>query len=232
MTATTSATIGPAATVEMRALHSVFRREYATAAALVRAVPPGDVARAQATDSHLKLIERFLHHHHSLEDEKLWPKLLNRVPVEIAPVVELMESQHEVVDDCLTRAMALREQWRTTADPTVGEQLADLYRRLHTALVEHLDAEESRVMPLVETTITEAEWAELAKSGQSAFPGREGLLVFGMIQRDAGDDVIAQMLRAAPAPVRYLMPKLARRSYHKHTRRLAAALSLRLEPAP
>ncbi len=221
MTTTASTAVGPVATVEMKALHSAFRREYATAAALVRAVPPGDAARARVVDRHLDFIERFLHHHHTLEDEMLWPKLLSRLPVEIAPIVELMESQHEVVDDCLQRVEVLREQWRPTADPMVGRQLADLYDRLHTALVEHLDAEETRVLPLVETSITEAEWAELAKAGQSAFRGREALLVFGMIQHDAGDDVIAQMLSAAPAPVRYLMPRLARRSYRKHSGVLA-----------
>jgi hypothetical protein len=62
----------------------------------------------------------------------------------------------------------------------------------------------------------------LAKAGQSAFRGREALLVFGMIQHDAGDDVIAQMLSATPAPVRYLMPRLARRSYRKHSGALAS----------
>ncbi len=222
MTTTSSDAVGPVATVEMKALHSAFRREYATAAALVRAVPPSDVDRVRVVDRHLEFVDRFLHHHHTLEDEKLWPKLLGRVPVEIAPVVELMESQHEVVDGCLERANTLREQWRTTADPMLGEQLASLYSRLHTALVEHLDAEEARVMPLVEVAITNAEWAELAKAGQSAFPGREGVLLFGMIQRDAGDDVIAQMLSDAPAPVRYLLPKLARRSYRRQSRILAA----------
>jgi hemerythrin-like domain-containing protein len=219
---TSADAVGPVATVEMKALHSAFRREFGMAAALVRAVPPGAVTRAVAVEGHLEFVERFLHHHHTLEDELLWPKLLGRVPVEIAPVVELMESQHEVVADCLQRTAALRGEWRTAADPAVGEQLASLYQRLNAALVEHLDAEESRVMPLVETAIAEAEWAELAKAGQAAFPGREGLLLFGMIQRDAGDDVVAQMLSAAPAPVRYLMPKLARRSYRKHSRLLAA----------
>jgi hemerythrin-like domain-containing protein len=218
---TSAAAVGRVATVEMKALHSAFRREFGMAAALVRAVPPGAVARASLVEGHLEFVERFLHHHHTLEDELLWPKLLGRVPVEIAPVVDLMESQHEVVADCLERTKTLRGQWRTTADPAVGEQLASLYQRLNAALVEHLDAEESRVMPLVESAIAEAEWAELAQAGQAAFPGREGLLLFGMIQRDAGDHVIAQMLSAAPAPVRYLMPKLARRSYRRHSRHLA-----------
>lgn len=217
------AAVGPAATVEMKALHSAFRREYAAAAALVRGVPARDVVRARVVSGHLELVERFLHHHHTLEDEKLWPKLLNRVPAEIAPVVELMESQHEVVNDCLERAVVLRERWAGSADRALGDQLADLYERLHTALVEHLDAEETRVMPLVEAAITRTEWDELGKAGQTAFSGRQGLLVFGMIQRDAGDAVIAQMLSAAPAPVRYLMPRLARRSYRNHIRAVALA---------
>ncbi|MBD3784809.1 MAG: hemerythrin domain-containing protein [Micrococcales bacterium] len=213
--------VGPLATVEMKALHSAFRREYASAAGLVRDVRPGDVERARTVGHHLEFVERFLHHHHTLEDELLWPKLLGRVPVEIAPVVELMETQHAVVDDCITRSRALRERWRATADAGLGSQLAGLLDRMHAALVEHLDAEEGRVLPLVETAVTHAEWAELGRAGQSAFPGREGLLVFGMIQRDAGDEVIGTMLAAAPAPVRFVLPRLARRTYRRHAGALA-----------
>jgi hemerythrin-like domain-containing protein len=216
MNTTEDSAVGPLATVEMKALHGAFRREYAAAPGLVRDVRRGDVRRAGTVGRHLEFVERFLHHHHTLEDEKLWPKLLERVPVEIAPVVDLMESQHSVVDDCLARSKELRERWSATADPVLGEQLADLLSRLHGVLVEHLDAEEGRVLPLVEAAITHAEWAELGKAGQSAFRGNEGLLVFGMIQHDAGDEVIAQMLSAAPAPVRLLLPRLARRSYRRH----------------
>ncbi|NHA66742.1 hemerythrin domain-containing protein [Phycicoccus flavus] len=208
--------VGPLATVEMKALHGAFRREYAAAPALVRSVRPGDLARARTVGRHLEFVERVLHHHHTVEDDLLWPRLLRRVPAEVAPVVELMESQHAVVDGCLTRSRSLRERWTATADAEPREQLAGLLDRLHAALVEHLDAEEVRVLPLVETAVTHAEWAELGRAGQSAFPGREGLLVFGMVQRDAGDAVVAGMLAGAPAPVRFVLPRLARRTYRRH----------------
>lgn len=81
-------------TREMNAVHSAFRREFRLAGGLIRQVGPGDTARAAVVGAHLALIERLLHHHHTSEDTLLWPLLLERVPVELAPIVRLMEAQH------------------------------------------------------------------------------------------------------------------------------------------
>ena len=78
---------------------------------------------------HLDLVDRFLHHHHSIEDDLLWPKLLHRVPTEIAPVVEMME------DRSTSRRRAARARrspivhaWRMDADSArAAAELAEIY---------------------------------------------------------------------------------------------------------
>src|ERR1700712_2692373 len=101
----------PLDTREMLVVHSLFRRELRLAGGLVRRVPAGDVRRAGVVAAHLELVEQVLHHHHGSEDELLWPLLVERVADELAPVVRLMETQHERVDALLGRIAEARPAW-------------------------------------------------------------------------------------------------------------------------
>src|SRR6478736_8119138 len=82
-------------TRDMITVHRFLRREFRLAPGLVERVAPGDVQRAGVVGRHLDFMSEFLHHHHSAEDAVLWPVLVERVPDELAPLVELMEAQHE-----------------------------------------------------------------------------------------------------------------------------------------
>lgn len=205
---------------EMKTIHSAFRRELRLAPDLLRSVEHGDRLRAGVVATHLDLLDRFLHHHHTIEDDMLWPKLMVRVPAEIAPMVDLMEAQHETVANLLEHTAALRAEWRADADSARAEVLATLYRRLHDALIEHLDAEEQHVMPLVESCITEKEWARIGKAAQRGTPLKDGPRMLGMLAYDGEPDVIWHMLGAVPAPARGFVLKVGRRAYAKHAARV------------
>jgi hemerythrin-like domain-containing protein len=201
---------------EMATIHLAFRRELRLAPGLLRSVEHGDRLRAGIVANHLDLVDRFLHHHHTIEDEMLWPKLLERVPAEIANIVELMEAQHHAVAELLERTVAVRAKWRKNADAARAAELAALYSRLHDALVEHLDAEEHHVMPLVEACITQHEWIRIGKAAQRGTPLKDGPRMLGMLAYDAEREIIQEMLGAVPAPMRGLVLKVGRRSYAKH----------------
>jgi hemerythrin-like domain-containing protein len=208
------------AAAEMTTIHSAFRRELRLAPALLRSVEHGDRLKAGLVATHLDLLDRFLHHHHTIEDDLLWPKLLERVPAEIAPVVELMEAQHETVAALLERTVELRAAWREDADADRAALLAAVYVRLHDALVEHLDAEEQHVMPLVEQCITKKEWARIGKAAQRGTPVKDAPRMLGMLAYDGDPDVIREMLGAVPAPLRSTVLKVGRRAYAKHANRV------------
>jgi hypothetical protein len=142
------------------------------------------------------------------------------VAAEIAPIVELMEAQHDVVANLLERAAALRVAWRTDADRRWAFDLAAVYEQLHDALVEHLDAEEECVMPLVEACITKKEWAAVGKAAQRSTPLKDARRMLGMLAYDGDPEVIRHMLGAVPGPMRGVVVKAGHRAYAKHANRV------------
>lgn len=204
-------------TGEMNVVHSMFRREVRLAGDLVRRVEPGDTRRSNMVARHLDLIDRCLHHHHVTEDELFWPLLLARAATDVAPLVALMESQHHAVATLLTQIEPRRVEWADTADTFVRDEIGRLYDQLAVGLVEHLDAEESRVLPIAAACLTQAEWDSLGEAGRRGARGSERTLVFGMMQHDGDPRGVAAMLAPAPWPVRVLIPRLARRAFRKHS---------------
>ena len=203
-------------TGEMVLIHTFMRREFRLASGVVRGVVSGDVARAAQVAAHLDFLGRFLHEHHSVEDLLLWPMLLERVPDELAPIVHLMEAQHEGVEGTLATIGALLPRWRDSADVTLRDQLASAYDELYVALAEHLEAEEQRLLPIVSRTLGQAEWDALGTEGRRRGSFREGPLVVGMFQYEGDPVVFARMIAHAPRPVRAIFPWVARRAFRKH----------------
>jgi len=204
----------------MPCLHSFFRREFRLAGGLLRGVAPGDTERATVVADHLDFIALALHHHHTLEDELLWPLLLQKVPGELAPIVHLMESQHERVDGIAADIAAGLPEFRAAAGEIERDRLADLFDMLYVHLAEHLDAEEERLLPIAARALTQAEWDAIGEAGRDRAPRQHRTLAFGMFQHDGDPAAIALMLSDAPPPVRWLLPRLARRAFRRHALRV------------
>lgn len=204
----------------MNVIHTFFRREYRLAGGLVRGVAEGDRHRAAVVADHVAFLALALHHHHTTEDTYLWPLLLERVPEELAPIVHLMESQHARVDGLIEEIDALVPVLRATGDADARDRLADLVDTLYVHLTEHLDAEEERLLPIAARTLTQSEWDALGELGRSTAPKGRGMLVLGMFLHDGGPDGAALMLADAPPPVRWLVPRLARRAFRRYALRV------------
>lgn len=213
MSTTTTTTVLD--TAEMPTVHTFFRRELRLAGAAVRRVPVGDVHRARVVADHLAYVGHALHHHHTAEDELVWPLLLERVPEELAPIVELMQSQHERVDVLLREADAGAAAWVRSAGGAERDRLAEVHDTLSATLAEHLDAEEQRLLPIAARCLTQAEWTAVGQRARSGTRRGEQLLTLGMIQHDGDPVVVARMLSGAPAPVRRVLPVLARRAFRR-----------------
>jgi hemerythrin-like domain-containing protein len=197
-------TTAPVDTWEMVLVHRVFRREFRILPALIRAVPPGDTGRAEIIGAHLANVAGALHHHHTAEDELLWPVMLDRVGVR-ADLVHRMEAQHERLAGLLTRVDELTARWRASAGAEVRDVLADVLAEASGALDEHLADEERELLPLVSAHVTPAEWDALNARGREAIPKSKLALVFvGAILEEASPRETTLFLAQLPAPARLL----------------------------
>ena len=203
-------------TRDMVCVHVFLRREFRLAAGVLREVRAGDRRRSRVVADHLEFITRFLHHHHTAEDELLWPRLLERVPDELAPIVHLMETQHEAVDSLLQQINDLLPRLARIGGHRGPRPARRPIRRAVSRLAEHLDAEEQRLLPLAARSVTLEEWHELGKAGVAVLPRSEMPLVLGMFQYQGDPLVVAQIAREAPPLIRSIVPLLARRAFRKH----------------
>jgi hemerythrin-like domain-containing protein len=204
----------------MSVAHTSFRRELNLSAPAVRAVEPGDTRRAGVIADHVELWLGLVHHHHSIEDELLWDRLTERVPDQLAPLVGLMEDQHANVARLLDESPALVGAWRATASATDRSRLAEHLAELAAALYEHLEAEETRVLPLMARHIRPEEWEEFTERGMESIPKGMMLTGFGMMLYEGDPEVLALEIAKLPAPLRPVLPFLGRRAFRKYARRI------------
>jgi hemerythrin-like domain-containing protein len=204
----------------MPTLHTFFRRELRLAGGVTRRVAEGDRARARVVADHLDFLGRALHHHHTIEDDLLWPRLLERVPEELAPIVHLMESQHERVDSLIQEITTVLPAFRASAAAAERDRLAELFDTLYVHLAEHLDAEEERLLPIAARCLTQAEWDEMGERGRRGTPRKELSLTLGMYQYEGNPAAISEMLAEAPPPVRWIVPRLSRRAFRRYAMRI------------
>src|SRR3954470_16059593 len=148
-------------TREMIVIHNVFRRVFGDLPGLIRGVPDGDAVRAAVLADAFVEVATGLHHHHSNEDELLWPMLLERVQLERSFVLRA-EEQHERVHELLERGHVRAASFRTDPSAEKREAFAATVADLDAVLREHMADEERDILPLVEQHLTVAEWEQLA----------------------------------------------------------------------
>lgn len=208
-------------THDMVLVHRVFRRELTLLPRLVRAAE-GDPGTAERVGAHAQELLGFLHHHHSGEDDLVWPRLRARVALQ-QELVDRMEAQHEGVAARAAQVLSGLASWHGEPDRTAV--LADALDGLRAALVEHLDEEERSVLPLVASCFTQAEWDELGERGFAAVAKDRRLVTLGQILEDADDDERKAFLSHLPLPARLAYRVVGQRQHLKE----ATALRLPLQ---
>ncbi len=98
--------------------------------------------------------------HHESEDEVCGTSSSNAS--RLRAHVGQMRAHHAQVAELLAEASPLLARWRATADPAVGEQLADAYERMLDVLKVHLRREVVEIVPVAERVVTTEEWASMA----------------------------------------------------------------------
>lgn len=224
---TTAEAGSEARTEDMVIIHRILRRGFQELADLVRHTPAGDTRSAALVAGHADFHLNGLHHHHTAEDEHIWPRLLERAAPD-AELVARMEAQHEAVAALTAQVRALLLPWR--ADPAANEELAAAIEGLGVALGEHLDEEESRILPIVRAHITPAEWRQVGERAFAGFTDDEKLIATGRLEETATPAERAMMMGDLPLPIRLFWNVVGRRRYTRHMQQVRRNLPRAANP--
>ena len=182
----------PAAVLGFVGVHLALRAEVAQ---IERAVVHGEERRAERR---ARLLELVLHHHHTAEDELLWPALVARQPG-LEVVTDELEAQHVELD---ARLGALPDHLDTIAD----------VRRL---VEDHLVAEETHVLPAWLDAFTADEHDEFATRLRRATPWRDAGLVLAWLVDRSPAHVAQHAWAEVPRPLRVAHDLWWRPRYHR-----------------
>ncbi|MFE6696530.1 hemerythrin domain-containing protein [Streptomyces sp. NPDC057718] len=171
----------PADSREMIAVHDMFRREFAVFPSLIENVTPGDTKHATVVTEHLAFVTRLLHAHHNAEDALLWPKLEERAPEDVAPLLASLRKDHSRIDERTAVVSAKAAAWRSAVNSRGTEDLLDALGELTPLLHEHLSDEEAGALSLIDIHLSAAEWAEVGRHGLTELPPDSHVLLFGML---------------------------------------------------
>jgi len=208
-------------TSDMVVLHRVFRREFGLAPDLVRAVPDGDVARADYLAGHLTLLLVGLRHHHAVEDELLWPRLVERATLR-ADLVHRMQAQHARVAAFTTGVETLLPLWRNAAREDIRDRLAELLYDLGRALDGHIAEEELEVFPLAADYLSADEWALLGERSRAGIKRSDMMIFLGAMLENAEPAERLRFVDHLPGPIRLFWRFVGHRRYERRVARIRA----------
>ena len=210
---TTSAPLASARTEEMVVIHRVFRHGFPMIAELVRLTPQGATGRANSIAPHLDFMLNGLHHHHTGEDEQIWPILLERANQQ-TELIGRMEKQHAVIAERSHTVRTLLGDWRESA--AHAQPLADAIDEFTAALVAHLDDEETHVVPLIRTHITAEEWEHFGETTFEKFTNSEKAIATGTLEDVASPEEAAWFTEGLPLPIKVMWRLAGRRRYDRY----------------
>lgn len=218
MTVTTDTAARPD-TGEMLIVHNMFRRHFRALPALVHGVADGDVERAARLVAFIDELSTGLHHHHTTEDELMWPLLLDRAPTD-SELILRMEEQHERIAELNERAQPQARRFAETADPVVRKELATTLAALAAALDEHMAEEEIHILPVVEDVLTVPEWEKLGERGRASVPKDRRLVFLGFMLQGVPAAERKNFLAEMPLIARLLWRFVGKRAYAKEYREI------------
>jgi hypothetical protein len=199
----------------MAEIHRMFRAGFREGPTLVDGVADNDSAHADVVGDHLAMLSTSLHAHHEGEDTMVWDRLESRAPSCTAHV-ERMKEQHAAMLAHLEALDASLPAWRASGRAADAASVVSALDGINAALAVHLPDEETNVVPVMETALTQAEVDGLSEHGRKATPKGKTFIQLGAIlaaQPDGGD---AWLRAHLPAPVRLLWRVIGKGKYERN----------------
>ncbi|RNE64239.1 hemerythrin domain-containing protein [Cryobacterium tepidiphilum] len=199
----------------MAEIHRMFRAGFREGPTLVDGVADSDAAHADVVGDHLAMLSTALHAHHEGEDTMVWDRLETRAP-SCATHVERMKAQHAAMLAHLKELDASLPTWRASGRAADAASVVSALDGINAALAVHLPDEETHIVPVMETTLTQPEVDGLSEHGRKATPKGKTFMQLGAIlaaQPDGGD---AWLRAHLPAPVRVIWRVIGKGKYERN----------------
>ncbi|MEN3539817.1 hemerythrin domain-containing protein [Microbispora sp. ZYX-F-249] len=197
----------------IRIIHRAMRGDLHRLRALAEDLEAGrqraDPARAAAITRYAEDVCGAIHHHHSREDEIVWP-VIERSAGTAVDLADLSDD-HSELDPLLER---VRVAARAFAGGRAVSELAAALRTLSELIDEHIEEEERRIFPVIEKYVSAADWKTMEKSLKG---GGDPRFELAWVDRYASPEEMAHIRRLA-GPVLSLLLTLARPSYRRRQR--------------
>ncbi|MGY1709061.1 hemerythrin domain-containing protein [Geodermatophilus sp. SYSU D00758] len=119
--------------------------------------PAPDGERADAVARYVRDWADSVHHHHTVEDEVLWPVLA----ASAGPHVDLTElsDDHAALDPALARLRAAADAFRARPGADTATAMGAELAELRDSLTEHIGEEEAALFPVIERYMSVGDWA-------------------------------------------------------------------------
>ena len=141
----------------------------------------------------------FLEAHHDGEEQLVFPLLRQRCPGQAALIDRMAEQHHEALA-APRRGAELAGRRGPAGDAAAQRAAQDGLEALHAQLVDHLDQEEEKVLPLAAEHLSAEEWGALPGHGMANFHGDKIWLILGLIRERMNEEQKAAMLAHMPPP--------------------------------
>ncbi|ROO85465.1 hemerythrin HHE cation binding domain-containing protein [Actinocorallia herbida] len=201
---------GPLDMGNMYLAHYGFRRDLGRLITAVGRVRPDDRRRVAALREHLGWVLFVLRHHHTAEDEAIWPLLRDRAP-EARGTIDALEAEHAACDRWILESTDAFREFEGSPAGEAGERLMTALRGLADALGAHLAHEETEGIPLMMAHIAPAEDAAMHKAISRRFGPGKMITLLGWLTSELPPDVEEHLRRTSPKPMLLLHPLAARR---------------------
>ncbi|HEX5511611.1 MAG TPA: hemerythrin domain-containing protein [Actinomycetales bacterium] len=207
---------GPYDQTGMYVMHHAFRRDLDRFVSAARNTPVEEAEVWHALVDRWARFDSTLHHHHTIEDEAIWPVLLRHVgdnPAE-RETLEAMEAEHAQIDPGLA---ACRSGFGDMVAHPCDDHRNALVIRLtavRQALLDHLRHEESETLPLLQRTMTREEWDAAEAAAQKGYPVRDFPFLVPWALDELPEDGRRRMLRDAGRAYGILW-RIVRRRYER-----------------
>ena len=188
----------------MRALHAALRRDLSRLRDAADHLD-GSVTPPPTVMAGWDAFRAQLGHHHSAEDDDLWPVLRQQLssPADLA-AVDAMVAEHQQIPSALADVdTALHD----------GNDLRAPAQRLSAVLLDHLAHEERDVLPLIEQHLTRAQWRAFLRKERARRSPRERPQFLAWILDDASQQDTAAVLTEMPPPARLIYRRVLRPRY-------------------